>query len=172
MIKRVGWCNPVNGLMDQIFTVSIYFLCLIGFWYGAVALLKPQLKIKRMLSHAPGDLPSCRVWFQPCCYTPVCNFQEIRKTLISWFRIFPVAFFAIFIDETLQKALKMIGRRGGNRIRKSPLFKKSDACMLTARLWFRHFFFLDKAPLVLISEVILALSHLHIRLCNENGHFL
>ncbi|KTG47068.1 hypothetical protein cypCar_00002257 [Cyprinus carpio] len=30
----------------------------------------------------------------------------------------------------------------------------------------------DKAPLVLVSEVILASSHLHIRLCNENGHFL
>ncbi len=35
---------------------------------------------------APGELPSCRLQFQPCCNTPVCNYQVALNTLISCFR--------------------------------------------------------------------------------------
>ncbi len=35
---------------------------------------------------APGELPSCRLQFQPCSNTPVCNYQVALHTLISWFR--------------------------------------------------------------------------------------
>ncbi len=35
---------------------------------------------------APGELPSCRLQFQPCWNTPVCNYQVDLNTLISWFR--------------------------------------------------------------------------------------
>ncbi len=35
---------------------------------------------------APEELPSCRLQFQPCCNTPVCNYQVALNTLISWIR--------------------------------------------------------------------------------------
>ncbi len=35
---------------------------------------------------APGELPSCRLQLQPCCNTPVCNYQVALNTLISCFR--------------------------------------------------------------------------------------
>uniref|UniRef100_A0A8C1UA34 Laminin, alpha 4 n=1 Tax=Cyprinus carpio TaxID=7962 RepID=A0A8C1UA34_CYPCA len=35
---------------------------------------------------APGELPSCRLQFQPCSNTPVCNYQVALNTLISCFR--------------------------------------------------------------------------------------
>ncbi len=35
---------------------------------------------------APEELPSCRLQFQPCCNTPVCNNEVALNTLISCFR--------------------------------------------------------------------------------------
>ncbi len=35
---------------------------------------------------APGELPSCRLQLQPCCNTPVCNYEVALNTLISCFR--------------------------------------------------------------------------------------
>uniref|UniRef100_A0A8C1L9L0 Laminin, alpha 4 n=1 Tax=Cyprinus carpio TaxID=7962 RepID=A0A8C1L9L0_CYPCA len=41
---------------------------------------------------APGELPSCRLQFQPCSNTPVCNYQVALNTLISCFRFLKLDF--------------------------------------------------------------------------------
>lgn len=45
-----------------------------------------QLKSSsRMLNPIPGDIITCRVQYQPCSKTTVCNYKVLLKILIGWF---------------------------------------------------------------------------------------
>uniref|UniRef100_A0A8C1LHE6 Paired box protein Pax-6 n=1 Tax=Cyprinus carpio TaxID=7962 RepID=A0A8C1LHE6_CYPCA len=45
----------------------------------------PSIGLCRKVMGVTGELPSCRLQFQPCSNTPVCNYQVALNTLISCF---------------------------------------------------------------------------------------